>query len=207
MISEIVKFRAIYGRIYGAMRIERPVKKIVFLAFLLSVIACGKSDTSSGELSISISKLSFILPGDKYISIFSDCQYGTTISEPRYFFEKVSTTWSGSGNFQPIILKFEIDDSGNMGENTCTLSGADSSDGSLALALGFTSDPIVLPDGTSSLSADSCPIHCGGLTIKNKAAVFRASVKVKLIGVHTDSDNVQKPVSATTTTYIENIPY
>ncbi len=178
--------------------------KITLILFLAAIMACAK-ETGTQSLSISVTKLGFILPGKITFPSTDICYTGASILEPRYFLPKITTTWQGDGTFLPVIVKLEISDSGNMSENVCTLSSGSTS-ASLAYALGFDSGTIT-KGADASITRDSlCAIHCGSLQIKNPSAAFITSVKVKLIGIHTDTENNQRPVTAMTTFSLQNIP-
>ncbi|MDZ4662498.1 MAG: hypothetical protein SGJ18_12880 [Pseudomonadota bacterium] len=185
--------------------VTRHLKNLIFFAFLVAIVACSKGDASKELLSISLTKIGFILPGNIVFGDTDICYPAATISEPRYYLSKMTTTWQGEGSFEPVIVKLEIPESGNITKDTCVFVPG-SSGSSLAFALGFDSRTVTI-GAADSITRDSiCSFHCGGLQIKNKTASFVTTVRVKLIGIHTDINNVQRPVSASSTFSIQNIP-
>ena len=203
MLGELVKTEAPRVKINLDMKLFAKVfRKTVFMGFVLAIAGCS-GDSTPNVLSITATKLSFILPKNLEFPDGDSCYPGDTVTSPRYSLPRLTTTWSGEGSFEPVLIILEISESGNISKNSCPFDGGNNP---LALSLGFDAATITTGAATSIARDSLCIIHCGSLTIKNKAASFITTVKVKLTGIHTDASLVQRPVSATTTFSLQNIP-
>lgn len=175
-----------------------------FLVFV-GVVSCSPGGDTKSPLTIKATKTVFLLPDDKEFPEGDICYPGETFPAPRFSLPKMTTTWRGDGSFLPVLIELQIPESGNVSKSTCTISSSGSAS-SLSIALGFSTAEITT-GGAAEVTEDSlCAIHCGGVSVKNKEANFTTTARLKLIGIETDSEGNQKPVSATYVFSVQNLP-
>lgn len=151
---------------------------ILSITLLFDLAVASDLQVQSSNKSMVIASGDLQLPGTDV------CYPGQKISAPRFSISKLATTWAGSGNFRPIMVKISVEQTENNSYFRCAFSSAKSID-SIALELGFSTDEVNKGPNASVTGEALCSLQCGDFPIIDKSKPVNAHGKIGLYGIET----------------------